>query len=172
MLHSHAIILITTVHIIHIQMRIQIQYRRTLLFRYEKFIDFLTSAHCDTWRETQFLPCWPYYAGPTNARRFLWCLRSLSVEIRKTQLHLQRTKSNSQLLTFNWLFFKILKFSGPSLFGHDVSHTTAPFPAWGFIMTMVIVISFAHERKTVPNVYAPEILTRIVQSPTKLNDKI
>ena len=42
----------------------------------------------------------------------------------------------------------------------------------GFIMTMVIVISFAHERKTVPNDYAPELLTRIVQSPTKLNDKI
>ena len=39
-------------------------------------------------------------------------------------------------------------------------------------MTMVIVISFAHERKTVPNDYAPELLTRIVQSPTKLNDEI
>ena len=36
---------------------------------------------------------------------------------------------------------------------------------------MVIVISFAHERKTVPNDYAPEPLTRIVQSPKKLNDK-
>ena len=42
----------------------------------------------------------------------------------------------------------------------------------GFIMTMVIDISFAHERKTVPNDYAPELLTRIVQSPTKLNDKM
>ena len=39
-------------------------------------------------------------------------------------------------------------------------------------MTMVIVISFAHERKTVPIDYAPELLTRIVQIPTKLNDKI
>ena len=37
---------------------------------------------------------------------------------------------------------------------------------------MVIVISFTHKRKTVPNDYAPEFLTRIVQSPTKLNDKI
>ena len=41
-----------------------------------------------------------------------------------------------------------------------------------FIMTMVIVISFVSEHKTVPNGYAPELLTRIVQSPTKLNDKI
>ena len=42
----------------------------------------------------------------------------------------------------------------------------------GFIMTMVIVISFAHERKTLRNDYAPELLTRIVQSLTKLNDKV
>ena len=39
-------------------------------------------------------------------------------------------------------------------------------------MTMLIHISFAHMRKTVPNVYAPELLTRIVQIPTKLNDKL
>ena len=31
--------------------------------------------------------------------------------------------------------------------GHDVIHTPAPFPVWGFIMTMVIVISFVRERK-------------------------
>ena len=39
-------------------------------------------------------------------------------------------------------------------------------------MTMMIVISFARERKTVPNDYAPELLTRLIQSPTKLNVKI
>ena len=55
---------------------------------------------------------------------------------------------------------------------YDVIYTPATFPVWGFIMTMVIVISFAHERKTVPNDYAPELLTRIIQSPTKLNDEI
>ena len=37
---------------------------------------------------------------------------------------------------------------------------------------MVIVISFAHESKTVPDDDAPELLTRIVQTPTKLNEKI
>ena len=41
--------------------------------------------------------------------------------------------------------------------GHDVIHTPASFPVWGFIMTTVIVISFAHERKTAPNDYAPEL---------------
>ena len=39
-------------------------------------------------------------------------------------------------------------------------------------MTMAIIISFARECKTVPNDYAPELLIQIVQSPTKLNDKI
>ena len=33
-------------------------------------------------------------------------------------------------------------------------------------MTLVSVIYFAHERKTVSNDYAPELLTRIFQSPT------
>ena len=56
--------------------------------------------------------------------------------------------------------------------GDDVIHTPATFPVWGFIMTIVIVISFARERKTATKDYAPELLTRIVQSPTKLNDKI
>ena len=36
---------------------------------------------------------------------------------------------------------------------------------------MVIAISSARDRKTVPNNYAYELLTRI-QGPTKLNDKI
>ena len=39
-------------------------------------------------------------------------------------------------------------------------------------MTMVIVISLVRERKAVPNDYAPELFIQIVQSPTKLNDKI
>ena len=49
---------------------------------------------------------------------------------------------------------------------------SSPISFLGFIMTMVIAVSFAHERKTVPKDYAPELLTQIVQGPTKLNDKI
>ena len=56
--------------------------------------------------------------------------------------------------------------------GHDIIHTPTPFPVWGVIMTMVIVISFARQRKAVPNDYAPELLIRICQNPIKLNDKI
>ena len=56
--------------------------------------------------------------------------------------------------------------------GHDVIHTPAQFPVLKLIMTMVIVIFCAHERKIVPNDYVPELLTRIVQSLTKMNDKI
>ena len=41
--------------------------------------------------------------------------------------------------------------------GHDIIHTPDPFPVGAFIGTMVIVISFAHERKTAPNDYAPEL---------------
>ena len=37
---------------------------------------------------------------------------------------------------------------------------------------MVIDISFARDRKTAPNDYALNKETPIVQSPTKLNDKI
>ena len=111
-------------------------------------------------------------SDPTNVRRILWCLRSPSVEIRKTQLHLQRAKSNSQLNSRElnhlppWkktqlsasmvqcqpstLWFSKSSNSPPISFGHDVIHTPASFPVWGFIMTMVIVISFANEHKLYP----------------------
>ena len=49
--------------------------------------------------------------------------------------------------------------SHPISSGYDVIHTLAAFPVWRFIMKMVIVIAFVTERKTVPNGYAPELLT-------------
>ena len=108
-----------------------------------------------------------YYANPIpNARRILWCLIYLSVEIRKNQLHISTVET--QLSTDSFHNPQILRTISS---GHDVIHTPAPFPVWGFIMTMVIAISYAREWKTVPNDYAPELLTQIVQSPTKLNDK-
>ena len=74
---------------------------------------------------------------------------------------------NSKLTTF----FKIPKFSAYLFWVWRHPHSS-PISYLGFIMTMVIVISFAHERKTAPIDNTPELLTRIVQSPTKLNDKI
>ena len=69
------------------------------------FFNFLTSVHSDSRRKTQFLKvfsnqlCWLY----PHARCILWCLRSLSVEIRKPQLHLQWPKSNSiPQMAENW----------------------------------------------------------------------
>ena len=101
-----------------------------------------------------------YNADTTNTRRILWCPRSLSVEIRKTQLHASTVENsilyapmaetqlppwsnfNSQLTLFQNL--QVLRTISS---GHDFIHTPVPFSVWGFIMTMVIVISFARKRK-------------------------
>ena len=118
------------------------KYWQTLLFRYEWVNSWL--RFFDIKRETQFLKVyanhtnWPHF----NAWHILWCLRSLSVEIWKTQLHLQRPKSNSQLTLFQNP--QILRTISS---GHDIIHTPAPFSVWGVIMTMVIIISFARKRK-------------------------
>ena len=72
--------------------------------------------------------------------------------------------------TPKWLFFKILKFSGSSL-PSKTSFTLQPISYLGFIMTIVIVISFAYERKLYP-MLCGWTKSWIVQSPTKLNDKI
>ena len=112
-----------------------------------------------------------YYADRTiwpHQQRILRCLWSLSVEIQKNStLRLYGPPS-----ILNWFFFKILKFSGPSLSGMTSSTLLPHFLFGGLFWQMVIVISFARECKTVLNDYAPELLTRIVQNPTKLNDKI
>ena len=57
----------------------------------------------------------------------------------------------------DWLIFKILKFSEPSLPGMTSSTLQPHFLFGGFIMTMVIVISFACERKTVAIDNAPAL---------------
>ena len=68
------------------------------------------------------------------------------------------------------VFLKILKFSGPSLLSMT-SFTLKPHFLSGFLMTIVILISFARERKLYP-ILCTWTKSRIVQSPTKLNDKI
>ena len=123
-----------------------------------------------------------YYANLIPYMRHIsWCLRTLSVEIWKTQLHLSTVKIQLPMAKYPtptpMVQSQLTLFQNPQILRtissrHDVIHTPASFPVWGFIMTMVIVISFAYECKTTPNDYAPELLTRLVQSPTKLNDKI
>ena len=68
--------------------------------------------------------------------------------------------------------FQILRFSGPFLPGMTSFTHQHYFLSGGLLWQMVTVISFARERKTAPNDYASGLLTQIVQSPTKLNDKI
>ena len=77
-----------------------------------------------------------------------------------------RSTVNSQLTLFQNL--QILKTIAS---GHDIIHTPTLFSYLGFIMTIVTVISFVHERKLYP-MLCTWTKSRIVQSPTKLNDKI
>ena len=135
--------------------------------RYERFINFLTSAHSDMRRETQFFIVFAnhtmlsilsdhpqyeahlvifkisihlYRSGPKkldhcrNGRK----LNSLPQRLKK--IHSLPPWSN---LNFNWLFFKILKFSAPSLPG-ITSSTLQPHFISGVYYDLVIVISLAH----------------------------
>ena len=68
------------------------------------------------------------------------------------------------------VIFKIFKFSSHRFWAWRHSHNS-PLSYLGFIMTIVIVISFARERKLYP-VLCTWSKSRIVQTPTKLNDKI
>ena len=139
----------------------------------------------DMRRETQF---WKVYADHTMLTPLCWRAAHLGM----FKISVGRDKKNSTtsstaqvLLSPQWqklnstsmVQSQLTLFQNPQILrtissGHDVIYTLAPFPVWGFIMTMVIVISFACKCKTALNDCAPELLTRIVQSPTKLNHKI
>ena len=67
--------------------------------------------------------------------------------------------------------FQNLPNSQPISSRHDVIHTPAPFPVWGLLWQWWL----SYPLRTSVNCtqcYAHELLTRIVQSQTKLNDKI
>ena len=125
-----------------------------------------------------------YYADPHQRAAHLVMFKiSVGKRSEKPNYIFQQSKSNSQRPNTQFSpQWSNLNFSTDS-FSKSSNSPDHLFRAWrhphsslisclGFIMTMVIVISFAHERKTAPNDYAPELLTRIVQSATKLNDKI
>ena len=101
--------LLMSVIIIHIQIRKQAntnsgglctnagENRRNLLFRYERFYQFLTSVLRHQERDTILT-----MLTIPNASHILWCVRSLSVEIRKkNQLHLQRPNLNFSTDSFS-----------------------------------------------------------------------
>ena len=99
------------------------------------------------------LPTTPLWLHP-HAQRTPWCSRSLSLEIRKTQLHPSTVKINSQWpntqpspqqYNLNRLFSKSSN-SQDYLFRTWRHPHSSPFPVWGLLWQMVIVISFARER--------------------------
>ena len=128
---------------------IQIRKQADSVVKVRTVINFLTSVLRHEERETQFLKFFVNHTMLTipNVRRILWCLRSLSVEIWKTpttsstaeiqlyasmaETQLSATMVQSQLL--NWLFFKIFKFSGPSLPGMTSSTLQLHFLSGGLL---------------------------------------
>ena len=85
-----------------------------------------------------------YYANPIpNGRCILWCLRSLSVEIWKpnyifngpnsTLASMVETQLSFSMIQSQLLFFKILKFSGPSLPGMTSSTLQPHFLSGGLL---------------------------------------
>ena len=143
------------------------------------FINFLTSDHGDARRETLFLLCWLSIRPHFNARCILWSLRSLLIEIRKTQLYLQRPKSNSQpqwqkldslppwsYLNFSTDFFKILKLSGPSLLDMMTSTLQPHFLSRGLLWQRWLSYPLC------TSVNCTKWLYTWALNPIKLNDKI
>ena len=162
------VISITTVLQMHIQIQI---HRRTLAVLLTS--DFGSS----TQGETQNF----YYADDT-----FWPHERAAHPV-MLKISVGRDPKNSTLRLNGWipnystsrsnLNFQLTLFQNPRIrrtisSEHDIFRSPAPLPVWGFIMTMVIVISFANERKTVPNDFELFGLRVQVQSPTKLNDKI
>ena len=160
---------------IHVQIHIQI-HRRTLLFQVRTVYQFLASVLRLEGRNTIFT-----MLTIPNAQCILWCLCSLSVEIRKCQLHLSTVKIQLSTqwqelnflplwsnLNFNFYFSKSSNSQDHLFRALRQSHSSPIF----CLRVYYDIISFAFGCKTVPNDYAPELVTRIVQSPTKLNDKI
>ena len=58
---------------------------------------------------------------------------------------------------FQVTLFQNLQILATITSGHDIYSHSSLISYLGFIMTIVIIISFARERKTVPNDWAPEL---------------
>ena len=128
-----------------------------------RFINFLTSVHGDTRRETQFLKVYADHnvlTPPLQCTAHLVMFKifvSRDLKNPTTSFNGPNPILNSRIpnSNLNYLFFKILKFSGQSLPSMTSSILQPHFLSGGLLQQMVIVISFVHECKTVPNDYAP-----------------
>ena len=162
---------------VHIQIQIHKPANKGGLFcfRYEGFINFwLRFFDTKRERDTQFLKVFRNHTilTPTpNVWHISWCLRSQFISAgrdpKNSTLWLNGRIPNYStpwhngrelnclppISTLNWLFFKILQFSGPSLPGMT-SSTLQPHFLSGVYYEKGIVISIAHERKSAPHDYA------------------
>ena len=111
--------------------------------RYERFMNFLTLVPWHEERDTILT-----ILTPTR--------RVVHLVMFKISIHLPRSgpeKLNSTLFLYGPISTSQLTFfQNPQILRtipseSDVIQTPAPFPVWGFIKTMVIVISFARGRK-------------------------
>ena len=112
---------------------------------------FLASVHSGMRRETQFFEVFANQTMLTQPQRaaHLVMFRSLPVEIWKIQLHLSTTEIQ---LVFSTVKIQLRRFQNSQILWtisseHDIIYTQAPFLVWAFLMTLVIVISFAREHK-------------------------
>ena len=143
---SHCCILIKWEYTSILVILVQIQ-------RYERLYSFLPSVLGDTRRETHKLKkpmltilCWPHSQPAANLVMF------------KISIHLCRSRSEKlnhtpQRQKTQLLFFKILKFSGPSLLGMIPFNLQPHFLSGGLFWHMIIVESFLRTRKTEPSDY-------------------
>ena len=125
---------------IHIQMRIQIQNTGGLCcFRYEQVYKFLTSVLDDGRGDTQFLKVYANHTmltPPPRAAHLVMFKNSVSRDPKNPTTSFNGQNSTpasmvqSQLTLFHYP--PILRTISS---GHDVIHTPASFPVWGFIMT-------------------------------------
>ena len=132
--------LVMSVIIMHLKKRKQVQFRWTLLFRYERFINFWLRFF-DTRKKGQN----SYNANPTQHAAHLAMLK-ISILLlwsrpEKSNRHRNGRKLNSVpqwqklncLPPWSNLFFKILKFSGPSLLGMTSSTLQPHFLSGGLL---------------------------------------
>ena len=100
----------------------------------------------------------------------------LSTPWQRTQSFIPQWQRQNCLLpgpqsTPNWLCFKKLQILRTIASGHNVIHTPAQFPIWGLLWQLWL----SYPLRTSVNCtqyLCTWIKSRIVQSPTKLNDKI
>ena len=149
--------LVISITTVHIQMHIQIQYTGGhCRFRYERFINFwLRSIATRGERPNSY-----NVNNPQRAAHLVMFKISVGRDPKNSTTSFNGRNStlcpmaenltlclHGPISTLNWLFFKILKFSGPSNLGMTSSTLQLHFLSGSLLWQMVIVISFACEHK-------------------------